>query len=196
MKKLILTLALSGGVAAGAFAQGLINVDNVNNTSSSQAATSLGLVFQGNAPFNGAFSVSVEGGASAGTATNPIVTLLHLGGGAGLLTGGDIGAPGQFLDSNGANYAIPGVALNAVAFLDVQFWTGSSTSYAAAMVAPGAFIADSGVFQNPTGGGGTVPPQDLLGLPAVTLTSVPEPGTMVLGGLGAAALLLFRRRKQ
>jgi len=33
------------------------------------------------------------------------------------------------------------------------------------------------------------------GLGSIVLTPVPEPGTLVLSGLGAAALLLFRRRK-
>jgi hypothetical protein len=56
-------------------------------------------------------------------------------------------------------------------------------------------------FVQGTGGVGT-PPSLATGLvtgangfDGITLQSVPEPTTMALGGLGAAALLMFRRRK-
>lgn len=48
--------------------------------------------------------------------------------------------------------------------------------------------------------GATIPPLNIFGAaPSInggwTLQSVPEPATMALAGLGAAALLIFRRRK-
>jgi len=197
MKKLILTATLSAGMAIGAYAQGLIAIDNGNNISNNPAAISSGLVFTKSsgsvALEHGNISLSIEGGASAGTLV-PIATLLNSAGG---VVSGDTFVPGQFTDTSGGSYPVNGVALNGTAFLDVQFWEGNFATYAAA-ASGGAFVADTGVFTNPTGGGGTpqVLPQDLTGMPSVTLQQVPEPATIALGGLGAAALLLFRRRKQ
>lgn len=44
---------------------------------------------------------------------------------------------------------------------------------------------------------GVTPPSQLTGLApiALTLVAIPEPSTFVLGGLGAAAILLLRRRQ-
>jgi hypothetical protein len=54
--------------------------------------------------------------------------------------------------------------------------------------------------QNITASTGVATPPAVFGAGAgqisgFTITSVPEPSTIALGGLGAAALLLFRRRK-
>lgn len=42
-------------------------------------------------------------------------------------------------------------------------------------------------------GGGTVPPPNLTGLQGFSVAPIPEPSTIALGALGAAALLLRRR---
>jgi hypothetical protein len=139
--------------------------------------------------YSGTLSIEVLGGASAASLT-PIVTLV--GSQGGTINGG----PGLFFDSNGGTYAVPGVALSGTATLQVEAWDGNFTSYAAA-VAGGADYFTTQPFANATGGGGTPPatPVDLLGMPAVVLAT-PEPSTIALGGLGAAALMFFRRRNK
>jgi hypothetical protein len=193
MKKQLLVTLLAGVAATGAFAQGTISIDNINNVNQSATATSGGLFFQGPitspTPYNGAFlNIELLGGASAGSLT-PIATLT---GPNGFVNGG---GPGQFADETGATYTLAGVASQGTAFLEVEAWEGSFTSLAAAQAANAAW-GITPVFQNPTGGPGTPPvlAQDLVGMPALVLNT-PEPTTIALGGLGAAALMLFRRRK-
>jgi len=195
MKKQILATLLAGVAATGVYAQGTINLDNLNNGNSSPTATSGGMVFTtvgGNTVLeNNDFSVELLGGASAGSLT-PIVTLLTSNGTATGISGA---GPGLMLDPSGATYAVPGVALSGTATLELMAWEGNFTSYAAAAAAS-ANVADV-VFTNPTGGGGSPAalPNDLTGMPALVLKPTPEPSTIALGGLGAAALMLFRRRK-
>ena len=56
---------------------------------------------------------------------------------------------------------------------------------------PGIPLDISGINQ-PTGFGWNGANQDLV---MTAVTSIPEPGTLALAGLGVAALLIFRRRK-
>jgi hypothetical protein len=193
MKKLLLSAIVASAATVGVYAQGTINVDNSNNGNTSPSAASGGLVFlqTGNAApvlYGQNFSVEVFGGASAGS-LSPIVTLT----GANQV---DNFGGGVFVDPNGGTYAVPGVALSGTATLEVEAWTGNFTSYAAASAQGSGAAFGEVIFQNATGGGGTPPgtPVDLVGMPALVLTT-PEPSTIALGGLGAAALMLFRRRK-
>jgi len=189
MKKLILS-TLAAAIGFGAYAQGTIYVDNTANSNPSPYATSGGLLFQEEfgppVLYSGAFSLLVLGGASA-SSLSPIVTLT--GSTAPFNYGGGI-----FTDSTGSSYTVPGVAGNGIATLELKAWTGNFSSYAAAVAGGGSY--GEVIFQNPTGGGGTVPPPpvDLVGMPALIMGS-PEPATIVLGSLGAAALVFFRRRK-
>ena len=199
MKKLILTAVLLGGLSASVLAQGTISVDNLNGAGTT-SATSLGLFFNTAGPYNGsAINAVLLGGASAGS-MSPIASFT----GAGALFG--FGG-GVFADPNGLTYAVNGVALGGTATLQLQAWIGASSSYA--LAAPGeqfgawngnAFVAgNTFTFTNPTGGNGVPPalPKSLDGMPAMQLglAVIPEPSTMLLAGLGAASLLIFRRRK-
>jgi hypothetical protein len=192
MKVLIIGVLLVGGIATGAFAQGTILVDNIDSDNPFSNATSGGLFFlEPGVTYNGSFlNITVLGGDSAAGLT-PIVTLT---GPNGFVYGG---GPGQYADASGASYTVPGVPSQGTAFLEVEVWTGDAPTFAAAETTPGALYGNSGVFQNLTGGPAFPPavPQDLIGMPAVLLFEAPEPSTIVLGGLGAAALMLFRRRK-
>jgi hypothetical protein len=188
MKKLILSTLMTGAVAVASYGQGTINVDNIANTDTTTGATSNGSVFIASgvngAPvlLNGNINLTILGGSSAGSLT-AITTIL----------GNDAWSAGQFIDPNGSTYSVPGVALSGTATLEIELWTGSATTFAAA-TGPGVYTG-SAIFTNPTGGGGipAATPSDLVGMPSIVLTT-PEPSTMVLGGLGAA-LLLFRRKK-
>jgi len=187
MKKTILT-AFLGGFATLGYSQGMIALDNFANTSTNPAAIANGLFWlsMGGTPalinqdFNAAFYV--------GASSNGLSLLNTF-----LLSNGtsahDNPFPGIFLDPTGQSYTIPGAF--ALAFVQIQAWTGSFGSYAAA-VNGGAATAQSPVFinylNNPLG-----PPADLTGMPAMVL-SVPEPSTFVLVGLGGLSALLLCRR--
>jgi hypothetical protein len=192
MKKTLLAAALIAGLSCGVYAQGTIEVGNQNNTSQSSVATANGLVFTN---FNGHIGLLQDNvsitmlagtvGQTVGSLT-PIVTIL------GTANGGDGDTGGQFTDFS-ANFiyslTAAGVGASQPAEIELELWTGTSTTYA------GGTLVDTVVFTNPTGGGST-PPTTLTGMPAVVLVPSPEPSTIILGGLGAAALLAFRRRKQ
>jgi hypothetical protein len=80
----------------------------------------------------------------------------------------------------------------------VMGWTGTA-GFDAALAAAGGMVNVSTKFHTAVGDGSVTPP----GAPVLmsgtftgmTLQPVPEPSTFALAGLGAAALLIFRRRK-
>jgi len=85
---------------------------------------------------------------------------------------------------------IPGVPADAQAKLAVRVYDSlSGNSFAnAAVRGQGALFLSA-----PLGGGVTTPP-NWIGQ-SFSLTAVPEPTSMALAGIGAASLLIFRRRK-
>jgi hypothetical protein len=90
-----------------------------------------------------------------------------------------------------------------VATLEMVAWDNSSGNYstwtqASAAWKAGLIVAgESGRFNVAAIGGQANPAPNLVGLQSFNLYSnvVPEPSTLALAGLGAAALLIFRRRK-
>jgi hypothetical protein len=187
MKKL-LTTGLLVGLAVSALAQGQINLDNNGNTDTSPTATSNGLFFLNNgtttAPINSDFNVSFYGGSDVNS-----LALLRTFAGASAV-GDNAFGQGTFTDPLGVAATIPGATTSG--FFRIDAWLGSSADYATA-VAAGAAHGTSGVFSNPVATPPTTPP-DFTSMPA-TILVVPEPSTFALAGLGAAALLIFRRRK-
>lgn len=124
---------------------------------------------------------------------------------AGLYEGNNlVGAAVPFRTGAGAGYWNPvggadrttSVAPGAAVTLTVKAWEASGGATYAAAVAAGAKAGSSEAFTVTTGGAGSPPslPANLVGLKSFSLTQVPEPTTLALGALGAAALL-FRRRK-
>jgi hypothetical protein len=118
------------------------------------------------------------------------------------------GGAGQFLGSNPSpDPGIPGTgtAATATATLSLAAWYnggGTITSLAAAEAAkvPYGWSTPFSTFSGPLGGTGSPPntPPDITGLTSfslVTPTGVPEPGTITLGIMGAAAFLMRRRSK-
>jgi len=94
--------------------------------------------------------------------------------------------------------------------MEVVGWAGTDTSFSAALADPSALVGWSGSagsggslgWSQITGGAGNPPGTagtmvtGAGGFAGLELTpTVPEPATIALGGLGAAALLMFRRRK-
>lgn len=91
--------------------------------------------------------------------------------------------------------SIPGVLAGSTAKLAVRVWdTQGATSFANALVKGQGALFTSGPL------GGTAPDNSVFLPPnwvgqSFSLVAVPEPSSMALAGLGAASLLIFRRRK-
>jgi hypothetical protein len=199
MKKLVLAVVAVVALSVNVFAQGVqLTIDNLNGTGG-RTATANGLFLNaaGAALTGGTINVTVLGGLDAGS-LQPVASLT----GANALFYS--GVPGIFLDPTFGTYNVPGVANGANATLRILAWTGSAASYNAAAFTD-QFYPWSGsaevngntfTFTQATGGGGVPPgpPKSLDGMPAMVL-QVPEPSTMALAGLGAVAMLLFRRRQ-
>jgi len=110
-------------------------------------------------------------------------------------------APGRF---NGGAIEITGIAAGGPVEAAVVAWQGNFASFDAAVAANSAVGASARVTFASTGNPTTTPPgtaaslvnAGFAGLTVSPATSViPEPSSLALAGLGAAALLIFRRRK-
>jgi hypothetical protein len=89
----------------------------------------------------------------------------------------------------------------------VAGWTGGyadfASAYAAAILDDFTAFGVSGTWQNPTGNPNGAPPTPAVSMVLggagfnglVLRPIIPEPSSLALAGLGAAALLVFRRRK-
>ncbi len=178
MKKTILSVTMLVGLTATMYGQSVF-FETVSGGGKIYRSYPNGVLLA-----NDVIAATLWGGPVGGSLT-PIITLAH----GALLNLGD----GVIYDPSGLSYSIPGVAANGQAQLRVQFWIGSSYDSYFQALAAGAPVTDTGVFSNPTGGGGLPPkiPPGLIGLPAVFF--IPEPSTLALAVLGLAAVLLFRR---
>jgi len=193
MKKQLLTAILAAGTATGAFAQGTVVFEN--------SAGSGNITFDSSSGANaspGQYTVALLW--AAGTSVVPQSSLTQI----AIYTptaGGGNGA-GFFQDPTVVTTPA-GTAGGAQAVFEVVGWTGNFANWAAAQ-AGAAKIGQSAEFINGTGnpGGSPATPAVLLSGTGgawngnlVIATPVPEPTTLALGALGAAALLAFRRRK-
>jgi hypothetical protein len=175
MKKLLVTLA-AVLVSASAFGQGTINFTTR-------------IVGTLDAPVFKADGVT---GAGAGTPANAQLFLLS----GGVYTALDpattfratpAGAAQNYVIPPANPVVVPTVAGGSQATIVLRAWEGASYDTA-------AIRGESAPITITLGGGGSPPavPANLVGLQGFNL--VPEPSTMALGLLGAAALL-YRRRK-
>jgi hypothetical protein len=195
MKKLLLTTALVAGMSASVFAQGTVYVDNSLNSTAGTTATAGGLIYvKTGAPAPVLLATDVSFALLAGTSSSSLVLVTT---GTGATEAGDFDAPGLFTDNRQVPYSLAAASVpgGGTAWLELEVWQGTTiASYAAAQAAQNEPTGYA-IFQNAVGTvGSTSPAPTLTGMPALVMTT-PEPSTMVLGGLGAAALLLFRRRK-
>jgi hypothetical protein len=148
----------------------------------------------------GVIDVGLLWGTSA-TSVNTLAGFVNMGGTAGQIAGNTV-------------YAVPGTNPGDNDWFEVIAWDssyGNTLAGATADVAAGGYWGSAGstaygvagpalqFVLGPTSGPGL----PLFGSAATTgvfhlfalITPTPEPATLALGGLGAAALLLFRRRK-
>lgn len=203
MKKLAVTLCLAA-LATSTFAQGLVKFSNT-------AAT---LVSYG--PQGGASSVmpnSASGTYYFGLLIAPAGTTDPLAFSFASLYATNSAATtgGRFQGGLSTGVAVPGWAGGETRAYEIAGWSSdlgatfqSSWLTTAFQQSHAGFFGFSGIGTGFAGGtdslGNSLPPLVLIGAsPAIgsgwTLTSVPEPTTMALAGLGAAALMIFRRRK-
>jgi hypothetical protein len=201
MKKLLTLVALACATSF-ASAQGLINWANTSGTLISLNGASM--------PFN-------SGGASAynfGLFVAPVGTAAPDMGGPGGLAGiGD--ANWQFVAAytvnstaaaGGGRMLNPGVATvtgfaagTSVNFI-IRAWQSASGGNDWAAARPGITYLGTSALGSALLGGGAIGTPSAFGVGAgqiggFNVVPVPEPSSMALAGLGAASLLLFRRRK-
>lgn len=203
MKKTLVTLAVAA-IAASSFAQGTLNVLNTLSTTfrsqiygpqaGNPAESLTGNSPVGNpagtTPYTGpllagsGFTFAVYYGASTVTDPSGLSLLIT----APFRTGSAAGLISPIPD-----VPLPGIPTLSTAKLQVRAWDnagGTITSYENAIFKGSSALFTSG----PLGGGVNFAP-DMTGWTSFNIYAVPEPSTFVLAGLGAAALLMFRRRK-
>jgi len=202
MKKL-LTLAALLGAASLSFAQGTVNF-SAGATVASRIATnsvvggpSTGLI--SGSTFYFALFVAPST-TTSWTGIDPTLSGFTFTGAIGTN-----GAAGRFSGNPDANgTVISQFATSATASFTVVGWSGNmGTTWASALSAyesgMAGFWGSSGVAQVQLGGG-AIPAGNIFGanpgqISGFTAGVVPEPSTFALAGLGAAALMIFRRRK-
>jgi hypothetical protein len=183
MKKLILSTILTLGTAAGLLAQGTVTFESATSTGSITEVNG-----SGPSPAAGTYQVALLWAAGTSPVAQGSLTQLAV------FTGN---FQGYISD---ATTISTGVATTGgtPAIFEVQGWTGNFASYAAAVAGGAAFVGETAEFVNNTGNPNppaTAPVNTTGWNGNLILVATPEPGTIALGGLGAAALLLFRRRK-
>lgn len=211
MKKLLTALALTG-IAASALAQGTINFANSSTTLVKYGPTSGTYATGSSAPINTSFVelLWAEPGTAAGAYSSGETLATWLGANQGWnAMSSSIKAVSPLVGrfSAGtltANTTVAGEVINAI----VIGWSGGSYATYDAAVTSGnqsVYAGFSSVFTIDTGNPNATPSPES---PAVITTStatpftgiyltplVPEPSSLALAGLGAAAMLIFRRRK-
>jgi len=182
MKKLILTSFAAVAMLAAANnsnAQGTVNFSSSSGGSCITSNTTSGATAKITA---GNFAFGLYVGSSAATiSTTPVLTITNSGF-AGIISG--------------STFTVGALSTGSTYFFEVKGWTAAAgTTYESALTSSltGTAVGVSSIGQF-TAGGGSTPAGNLFGTSGTTvsvpvlLTPVPEPSTMVLGGLGIAIL--------
>jgi len=208
MKKILLT-ALLCCATASVFAQGTVQFRNYYAAASINAPVGI----EGGALLNASnplWRAALIGGPVGSTPTDGMMTL----GGLSMMyypanttltwvnfrTGTTPPAADGFVNVGSSTArAVPGVNWGGQAVVQMVAWQGNFTTYAdawqAAQTDPTVLIGASGVMTLTLPASSTdVNLTYLVGLSPFNIHPVPEPATLALAGLGAAALLIFRRR--
>jgi hypothetical protein len=193
MKKLAAMLCL-GAMTTGAFAQGTVTFNNNPATLMSVGLPGAGVATAANSPGSYYYGLLTSLTGAAGSFTF-----------AGVY-GTNNAAAGRF---TGGTAALANIAPGTSFSFEVAGWSASLGATFDPNWLTGNFGTASGSFGlsgigTAVAGGGTPPAPPGIIFGATGLTSgfnmtptgvVPEPTSMALAGLGAAALLIFRRRK-
>jgi hypothetical protein len=202
MKKLLLLTGFSFAMAVPAFAQGYMDFSYIAGTGIAVAAPSNPSSQQAGWLLGNDYSVEAYMATGTGQTEGSLAPIAaSLTSFAGGVTDG-VNGSGLWTGPGGA-FVNTGLAVGG-ATIEVRAWynPGGNTyaSYAAAQAA-GVNTGKTTVFNITLASSTdpTAPSMDSAGMPAFTVSGsvapVPEPSTFALAGLGAAALLIFRRRK-
>jgi hypothetical protein len=209
MKKTIVTIAVAA-LTVSSFAQGTLNV--LNNLTGIFRAPIYGpepgnptLALHGQGSLGVPSGATVFGGALLGANnTGARYAFAVYGGPASVVDPAQLtlvvqttfrdsattGLPAGLINTL-SGVIVPGVDTGSQAKLQVRAWdTTTGATYAAAGVRGASEMFTSGSL-----GGGATFAADMTGWTSFNIAAVPEPSTFVLAGLGAAALVIFRRRK-
>jgi hypothetical protein len=201
MKKLLLTTLLVGATLAS-FAQGQINWANTSTTLISLNGSSMPFNSGGAAAYN--FGLFI---APVGTAAPDMTGPGGLNGiadanwqlvAAYTVNSTATGGAGRTLNPGVAtlNGFTPGTSVNFI----VRAWQSGSGGNDWAAARPGLTYLGTSALGTAIAGGGAFPIPGAFGVAVgqiggFNVVPIPEPSSMALAGLGAAGLLLFRRRK-
>jgi hypothetical protein len=215
MKKLVLT-AFALTTAVGVFAQGTVIFNNrLDNTShvygggaSSVRGNAANDTPAGSTSYTGLPLIGANGLLGTFGASTTFAQLLAANGAnqaessllpaAGITTFRTGAAAGNIAQVTATLAGVPADA--ATATLQMVAWDNSSGLYPTWTQASVAWLAGlinagrSATFNLDKIGGQANPAPTLVGLTSFNITLVPEPTSFALAGLGAAALLIFRRR--
>jgi hypothetical protein len=184
MKKLVIAaVALIASIAA-TYAQGQVNFNNKVASADPPIAARVLSAANGNAP--------AAAGFAAGLAVSDAGTLTYIPGSATTFKTTPATLTGYI---NPLVPTIAGHAAGTSVTLVMFGYAGGATDAAAAAALGGDRSVNFGM-SNPVTvslGGGTTLPPDMQGLQGFTIAA-PEPSTIALGLLGAAALLIRRRK--
>lgn len=201
MKK-ILALAALTALSVSAFGQGQIQFNN-RVTTTTPVVDALIRDAAGMPASGTNFRSALIGGSTAGTPTTAasLGTLNLL---ASPTTGATwvtfrTGAAAGYVAVGTDSARDSGLPYNTMGLFQVVAWQGTQNTWAEAYQAWKAGQINAG-FSNPILSGTTTGPTDLavpslIGLTSFSIVPIPEPSSFALAGLGAAALLIFRRRK-
>ena len=191
MKKLLLLL-VGLTVAAGAYAQGTVNMNTFGGGVNARASNTVANTWAGldGQTWNVGLYYGAPGAASSTFSLAPVTASF----GTAAATAGYV-----LTSTGGGTRAIPSVAGGSQVQVQIRAWTGAFATYEAALAAATGLGGTSSIVTVTLGTPPLGTPAPMTGMTAFNVQSfgpvVPEPSSIALGLLGLGAIVLFRRRK-